>query len=421
MSDRIILIDIGNALTLRGVLPSIALDGSDTPYSAKLTASGGIAPYSYAIVSGSLPSGLWLDATSGVISGNADSAGRFATVVEAKDARGLTVRRSFVLRVVAEPAPPLQLTGDAPDGELSIAYSYTYAVSNGHPPYTFSIAMGALPPGITLDTATGNLSGAPTELGDYAWTIKAVDDTGAHVAIDDALHVDAANGLVRVSVVLGSASERASDYMSAERWGLVIGDFDFVNNVISASINDSMPTSFQALSDRSNDNLVVGGTGYYSNAYQTFRGRIWGAGVANGGLTDKERDILWNNGSGITFAALAARIDSAAAALWNKLLWAWQLDEPAGSTVYTDAKGDADLTKSGIVETTVDPDFGQCAVFARNGRLIGPGPALEGTRVVYFAWIYPEVKPSDSYPAVMCRYDGQNIYQGIRASYASKP
>ena len=51
----------------------------------------------------------------------------------------------------------------------------------GRAPYTFSSA-GALPPGITLDAATGAVTGAATSSGKFASTITVTDSTGAKVA-----------------------------------------------------------------------------------------------------------------------------------------------------------------------------------------------------------------------------------------------
>ncbi len=54
-------------------------------YSATLAASGGIAPYSWTITQGSLPIGLTLNATSGVISGTPTATGTSSFTVQASD------------------------------------------------------------------------------------------------------------------------------------------------------------------------------------------------------------------------------------------------------------------------------------------------------------------------------------------------
>ncbi|MDZ5637411.1 Ig-like domain-containing protein, partial [Janthinobacterium sp. GMG1] len=53
-------------------LPNAA---AETPYSATLTATGGMAPYTYSVSAGSLPAGLSLNSATGVLSGTATVAG----------------------------------------------------------------------------------------------------------------------------------------------------------------------------------------------------------------------------------------------------------------------------------------------------------------------------------------------------------
>ena len=52
-------------------------------------------------------------------------------------------------------------------------------VSGGVPPYTWSTAGGALPPGLALNPATGIISGTPTTIGTYTFAYAAQDSTGA--------------------------------------------------------------------------------------------------------------------------------------------------------------------------------------------------------------------------------------------------
>ena len=82
-----------------------------TPASIGLNATGGRAPYSWTIQSGSLPSGLTMNA-SGVISGSPATAGEYSVTVEVRDANNIAASKGFTGRVVApliittETAPP---------------------------------------------------------------------------------------------------------------------------------------------------------------------------------------------------------------------------------------------------------------------------------------------------------------------------
>ncbi|MGK3945616.1 putative Ig domain-containing protein, partial [Streptomyces caeruleatus] len=62
----------------------------------------------------------------------------------------------------------------APTAYRNVAYSQTFTASNGNAPYVFSLVSGTLPPGLSFTNA-GVLSGTPTTLGSYTFTIKATD------------------------------------------------------------------------------------------------------------------------------------------------------------------------------------------------------------------------------------------------------
>jgi hypothetical protein len=182
MSRRIILVDIGAGLTLRGVLPSVALFAV---YAATLKASGGQAPYTYTVVAGAAElaaAGLYLDPATGTISGTAGVAGTLAFTVRVTDLSGAYIDRPYTITVIAE---PLSLSGAAPAWTVGTPYSYTYTAQHGVPPYTFSLAAGSLPAGITLDPATGTISGTPTAAGAPAWTIRVTDSEMAEIDLRD--------------------------------------------------------------------------------------------------------------------------------------------------------------------------------------------------------------------------------------------
>ncbi|HET8741044.1 MAG TPA: Ig domain-containing protein, partial [Gaiella sp.] len=53
----------------------------------------------------------------------------------------------------------------------------------GRPPYTFT-ATGTLPPGLTLDAATGRITGAGTAAGRYPFTVTVTDGSGTKASVE---------------------------------------------------------------------------------------------------------------------------------------------------------------------------------------------------------------------------------------------
>lgn len=66
-----------------------------------------------------------------------------------------------------------------PNGAASVPYNQVITASGGTPPYTYAVTAGSLPSGITLNASTGALSGTPTGLGNFLFTITATDASGA--------------------------------------------------------------------------------------------------------------------------------------------------------------------------------------------------------------------------------------------------
>src|SRR5688572_12442879 len=70
--------------------------------------------------------------------------------------------------------PPITLSPSSlPGGALATTYSQTITATGGLAPYTFAVTAGGLPPGLSLASGTGVLSGTPTAIGNYSFTVTA--------------------------------------------------------------------------------------------------------------------------------------------------------------------------------------------------------------------------------------------------------
>ncbi len=163
------------------LVPDAPLDGVQaTAYAQPFVASGGIAPYRYAIEAGGdsgLPPGLRLG-EDGVLQGVPTTAGAFTFGIIATDSTGgraATTRRTYAMTI----APPSIVIDPAtlPKAIAGLDYAQTMTAYGGTAPYTFSIGAGALPPGLML-SAAGMLSGTPTDPGDSTFTVTATDASG---------------------------------------------------------------------------------------------------------------------------------------------------------------------------------------------------------------------------------------------------
>ena len=145
-------------------------------YTTTLTASGGTAPYTWAVTSGTLPAGLALNKNTGAITGKPTSAGTPpAFTIGVTDAANASVAKAFTMAIVPVVAVT---TASLPGGTVSVAYNQTLAASGGQAPYGWTVSAGSLPGGLVLNTATGAVAGTPTAAGSFNFTVRVTDALG---------------------------------------------------------------------------------------------------------------------------------------------------------------------------------------------------------------------------------------------------
>ncbi|RZN13686.1 autotransporter outer membrane beta-barrel domain-containing protein, partial [Bradyrhizobium sp. Leo121] len=155
-----------------------ALTGGTTgiAYSQTVTASGGTAPYTYAVTSGSLPSGLLLDPSTGKISSTPTTPSNSGFTITATDANRATGSAAYTLTISAPGALSLSpVAGALGGGTIGVAYNQTVTASGGTAPYGYAVTSGSLPAGLSLDPSTGKISGTPTAASNSSFTVTATD------------------------------------------------------------------------------------------------------------------------------------------------------------------------------------------------------------------------------------------------------
>lgn len=152
--------------------PTLPVGTVGEGYSTSLRASG-TAPIVWSVVEGAPPAGLALDATSGVLSGTPTAEVDAKFTVQAANVLG-SGRAEFTLTIGARPSIT---TRRLPDATLGLAYDEALAAS-GTAPLSWSLAVGALPDGLTLGAAMGVLTGTPTAAGQSAFTVQVTNDHG---------------------------------------------------------------------------------------------------------------------------------------------------------------------------------------------------------------------------------------------------
>ena len=168
-------------------------------YSETFTATGGdgSGDYTFTLVAmplattaTTLPTGLVLNATTGVISGTPTVIGTVTFRMAATDPTGFVGYQTYSVAVAVHLG--ITTSGTLPADTVGVAYSETFTSTGGTGAVTWSVTAGALPAGLTLNSSTGTLSGTPTLAGAYSFTVTATDSLGATANLNCTLTINAA-------------------------------------------------------------------------------------------------------------------------------------------------------------------------------------------------------------------------------------
>ena len=214
-------------------IPTTTLPGGlvNTSYSAAIVPAGpgGVPPYTWSITSGTLPPGLNLNSSSGIISGLPTTAGVYTFLPKVQDSAipSQAATSATGVSITVTTVPPLQsVTPPLPTGAVATVYNGSLKATGGVQPYTWSIASGQLPSGLQLDAASGAITGTPILATTANFSVQ-VKDANSTVSAPQPL---------TLTIAVGSASTNE----------LINGPYSFLFHGFDANGNVLMAGNFNA-------------------------------------------------------------------------------------------------------------------------------------------------------------------------------
>jgi hypothetical protein len=243
-------------------LPSATLG---VGYDSFVNAAGAPAPFTWSVISGSLPAGLTFAAsstsTSAEITGTPTVLGTSNFTVQVTDSSDATVTQA--LSITVNKAPPLSVaTGSLPNGTVDQPYpsNQILQASSGVAPYTWSLTSGVLPFGLSL-APSGLISGTPVATGTYDFTVQVVDSSTPQQSATGSLSITINQGVTENSKLHGpyAFSVRGFD---ASGLFVAAGSFmaDGAGN-ISAGVMDINDTGSGPVNPTFTGTYSIGGNG----------------------------------------------------------------------------------------------------------------------------------------------------------------
>jgi hypothetical protein len=179
-------------------------------YNHQIGFTGGVGPFVWELASGSLPSGLSFDSTTGRITGVPTQEGQQDINIKITDSLGHTHIQQFTIFVeagedVGVGAAELNITyPQLVSGTVGQMYQAVQInVTGGSGPYGFTIPSGSLPSGLVM-SPEGIISGTPTQSGVFTFSIEVTDSAGAIKRLDN-ISIAIAQGQTQTPPVVGTA------------------------------------------------------------------------------------------------------------------------------------------------------------------------------------------------------------------------
>jgi len=153
----------------------------NAPYSATLQSTGGTGAVTWSLTTGTLPTGLTLNPSTGAITGTPTAPGTPITV-KATDSANPPNSATSALNIVINASTPTFFisTTQLPNGSAGTPYDQVLTVTGGTSPFTWSVAAGSLPTGLNLSATTGEITGTPSSAtagASFTFTVSVTDSS----------------------------------------------------------------------------------------------------------------------------------------------------------------------------------------------------------------------------------------------------
>lgn len=188
--------------------PVLAPGNVGSSYSVTLSATGGKPPYVWS-ASGSLPPGLTLNASLGLITGTPSSPGTYGFSLTVTDSVGAVQSQNFSIVISPASTSGLTITNTSfPPGVVGQAYQQLLTSSGGcvsifEPSPAFRLSGGSLPNGLGIQTnedLSRSITGTPVSNGTFNFTLTATDACGNAASASFSITISGTAGTPQMTV-----------------------------------------------------------------------------------------------------------------------------------------------------------------------------------------------------------------------------
>jgi hypothetical protein len=268
-------ITVNSTLTQLTISTTALPPGSqNSSYNAMLAATGGGTPYTWSLVSGTLPSGLSLNSSTGAITGTPAGGGVSTFTVKVADSEGSPQTATKQLSITINPAVPLSIsTTSLPNGTVGTQYSAPITAIGGVYPYTWSVISGTLPTGLSLNSSTGTISGMPVLAANSSFTVQVTDSETPVVSATAQLSIVInPGGGGNLGLLSGNYAFHPNGFNSTGEWTLA-GSISNGNGSITSGMIDYDSLGGQPINAAVTGNYSISAIGLN---LITLQGQTWG-------------------------------------------------------------------------------------------------------------------------------------------------